>query len=70
MKMTGKGGNIYLICRGESCVPYKLNVSEGYEDADYHALSPPLIWGGLRRSTTAHGIPHVDNATGETIEII
>ena len=44
---------------------YMLNVSSDHEDAPYHMLGPSALWGGLREKTSAHGIPHVDNARGK-----
>ena len=44
---------------------YEYNVSSEYDGAPYHAVTPNAIWKGLREKTSAHGVPHVDNAQGK-----
>ena len=40
------------------------------EDQPNHQLTSLIVWRGFKQHTTAHGIPHVDNATGKVLSVV
>ena len=59
----------YTMVSGQTKSPfiYEFTVSSAYDGAPRHAVSPRVIWKGIREKTSAHGIPHMDNAHGKVI---
>ncbi len=61
MTSEGESENISL---------YKFRVSEEYESVPQEDLPAYAIIKGFKGFTSAHGIPHVDQARGKTTNIL
>ena len=46
---------------------YKFKVESSAGEVKNEDVSPKNIWGGFKEQTTAHGIPHVDQARGRRL---
>jgi hypothetical protein len=44
---------------------YQAQVEEEHRDKGLRELRPGEVWGGFKAVTSAHGIPHVNNARGK-----
>ena len=52
-----------MCSKGKSCYQFKVPSDAG--DLDNKDVKGKDIWTGFKEQTTAHGIPHVDQARGE-----
>ena len=43
---------------------YQVQVEEEHQDKKIRNLKAGHVWGGFKAVTSAHGIPHVNNARG------
>ena len=44
---------------------FEFHLSDDYVDQPYGNVDHNAVWEGMRDTTTAHGIPHYNNARGK-----